>query len=480
MSIITKVAIIGAGVSGLKAAETLLNNSRAPFQDNDIVIVDAQDRIGGRLKSDSTSSKHGIVYDLGAAWFHDTLTNQVLKDSIKYNYFDVKQDTYYDDKDIKIYDRNGLIDISGLKINRVVEDLEKYIELYYHEDLNVPDMSLKDIVKKFINQYDFMLTSEQVDYSSRIMRYLELWYGISWDKISAKYSIMDHQGRNLLNKQGYYFIIEALLKQLNNIRILLNQPISKINRSNKTNSKPICIESNTGLKIYCDYLIVTVPQSILQLPSNDPYGITWNPPLPNQIQDALSKIHFGALGKVIFEFDNVWWDETQDRFEILADSNAQLSENITSPPKPFTYPAYLINYASVHKKPSLVILTQSPLTDYLERNPDQAWKYYKPMLQTLVQNGKKLTDPINTITTDWTVNPYIRGSYAAVETGDDPSDLIIQLSGEFSDCGFGLNNIRFAGEHTIMDGAGCVHGAYNSGIREANWILQDIIPKHKL
>ncbi|EGW33800.1 uncharacterized protein SPAPADRAFT_59154 [Spathaspora passalidarum NRRL Y-27907] len=479
--ITTKVAIIGAGVSGLKAAEVLLNEPHSPFQPDDIVIVEAQDRIGGRIKTDTTKSKLGISYDLGAAWFHDTLTNQVLKDAVANNYFDVKNDTYYDDKDIQIYDRNGLIDVSGLKINRVVEDLEKYIELHYHEELDTEDISLQDIVKQFVQQYEFMLTPEQIDYSTRIMRYLELWYGISWDKISGKYSIMDHQGRNLLNKRGYYFIIENLLKLVKDIRILTKQPIVKIDRNNKETSKPICIESSTGLKIYSDYLLVTVPQSILQLPAAHPYGLTWNPPLPKSIQDALSTIHFGALGKVIFEFDDVWWDESQDRFEILADDNqVNLSATITSPPKPFTYPAYIINFASVHNKPSLVILTQSPLTDYLEKNPEQAWNYYKPMLATLAHKGKIPTEPINVITTDWTQNPYIRGAYAAVETGDDPSELIIQLSGEFDGCGLSSSHIRFAGEHTIMDGAGCVHGAYNSGIREAKWILQDVKPRPRL
>ncbi|GEQ70956.1 hypothetical protein JCM33374_g4637 [Metschnikowia sp. JCM 33374] len=86
-----------------------------------------------------------------------------------------------------------------------------------------------------------------------------------------------------------------------------------------------------------------------------------------------------------------------------------------------------------------------------------------------------IREPINTIVTDWTQNPFARGSYAAVHVGDDPSDAIIHLSGEFETCGMGSgSSIRFAGEHTIDDGAGCVHGAYNSGERAADWILHHL------
>ena len=44
----TKVLIIGAGVSGLKAAETIL--SKSFLTGDDVLVVEAQNRIGGRLK----------------------------------------------------------------------------------------------------------------------------------------------------------------------------------------------------------------------------------------------------------------------------------------------------------------------------------------------------------------------------------------------------------------------------------------------
>ncbi|CUM56978.1 unnamed protein product [Debaryomyces fabryi] len=475
-----EVCIIGGGVSGLKAAHTLLNYSESKYSSKDLILLEAQDRLGGRIFTDRTSSKLGLSYDLGASWFHDSLNNVVLEESINDGSFNVMEDGYYDDKDMKVFasDKDGPLDVNDMRLHRVAEDLEKFIELYYFDDLDKKDMPLYKIVGMFMEKHSSRLTTEQKKYCNTMLRYLELWYGITWDKISAKYSIMDHQGRNLFNKKGYDFVINKLSRDIPEDRILLAHPVTSIIRNNKNGDKKVAVESANGPTVYCNYLIVTVPQSILSLSPLHIHGITWTPPLPSNITNALESIHFGALGKVIFEFDSCWWDINEDRFEILADStdDSLLSESLKLPPKSFSFPVFAVNYAAVHKNStkgaSLCILTQSPLTDYLESHPDQAWSYFKPMLAKLKFSDHEVSDPINTITSNWTNNPYVRGSYSAVESGDDPLDIITQLSGEH-DCGLTDKNIRFAGEHTILDGSGCVHGAYMSGQREAIWILKD-------
>lgn len=70
----------------------------------------------------------------------------------------------------------------------------------------------------------------------------------------------------------------------------------------------------------------------------------------------------------------------------------------------------------------------------------------------------------NVFTTNWTREPYSLGAYSACFPNDDPMDFILALEkGQDS-------HIRFAGEHTVMDGAGCVYGAWESGKREASYI----------
>lgn len=464
----TKVLVIGAGVSGLKAAHTLLKDQQLAA--SDVMVVEAQNRVGGRIMTDTKRSKLGLRYDFGAAWFHDALTNTVLYDCIDDGSFDVLKDGYFDDKEMTLYasENEGSIDVDELKLNRIVEDIERFIEIHYSTSLDVPDESLDAMVAKYTAKYGVFLTDPQKHYCARMLRYMELWYGIPLSKISGKYAVMNHQGRNLYNKKGYGFVVEKLRSQLK-CEVLLGEQVKTISRNVKNGPRNHTVVTASGTTIHADYLVVSVPHSVLELGADHPYGIQWTPSLPRPLVESLLTMHFGALGKVILEFDHIWWDNTQDRMEVLADANV-----VSETPVPFQYPIYIVNYGRVHAgASSLVILIQSPVTDYLEANPDKAWDYMRPMLEKI--KVKPMPEPINVLVTDWTQNPYARGSYSSVYVGDDPSDQVIQLSGEHDFCGLGAaSTIRFAGEHTISDGAGCVHGAYNSGTRAAQWILSDL------
>lgn len=482
-SVDVKCCVVGAGVSGLKAVHTLLNDPKSKFKPQDILLVEAQDYIGGRVCTDKTSSKLGYSYDLGAAWFHDALTNINLQEAIEEKdkeLFDFDKDGYFDDKDIKYYQRSE-IPIKELKMTAVMEEVEKFIELYYFEDLAARDMSLLEITDIYLQKYEKRLTGPQIKYVKQFIRYYELWFGISSDKISAKYAIMSHQGRNLYNLKGYSYLLDKMLANIPKDRILLDQPVRKIVRNNKEGSRRLALET-PHLQIFCDYAVITTPLSILRLPESDPFGITWQPKLPEPLTNSLEKIHFGALGKVIFEFDDIWWDRDEDRMVVFPEEPVpkDLSKPLAKLPEKLQYPYLIVNYEALHQHDnvkthatggSFVILTQSPLTEYLESHPEQAWDYYKESFKALVVPGKQLRAPINVMTSKWTTKPYIRGAYSALHVDDDPQEIIVQLSGEIEGAGLSSTTVRFAGEHTIADGDGCVHGAYMSGAREGQWII---------
>lgn len=484
-----KVCVIGAGVSGLKAAHTLVSSRNTPFSAEDVLILEAQDRIGGRIKTDKTLSKCNASYDLGASWFHDVLTNSVLRDSIAMGLFDPSRDGYFDDKPTAYHalEKLGKLETYDLKLKQVMDDIESFIELYYAR-LDAVDMSLKSIVEVYMRTQDKLLTCEQKDYCGRMMRYMELWYGIDYEKISGKYAVMRHQGRNLFNKKGYSYLIDHLARPLHS-RIMKSKPVKCIRRKSGKHDSFHTVITTDETRIEADYLVVTVPHSILVLEESHEYSLVWQPPLPKHMTDSFQSIHFGALGKVIIEFDQVWWDMNEERFTVLAHDRSGGFNNYHIDglkPQPFEYPIYVVNHAKIHPgSNSLIVLTQSPVTEFLEQNPHEAWNYLQPLLQTIhidsrpTQDGMAVfliehnIEPLNVIVTDWTQNPYIRGSYCALHVDDDPIDELIQLSGEHDVCGLGAGStIRFAGEHTAADGAGCVHGAYDSGTRAANWILQ--------
>jgi len=71
-----RVGIVGGGISGLACAEELLRLGKRFEQDLDleVVIIEARDRLGGRIFTDKETFKdkdgNVIPFDLGASWIH--------------------------------------------------------------------------------------------------------------------------------------------------------------------------------------------------------------------------------------------------------------------------------------------------------------------------------------------------------------------------------------------------------------------------
>ena len=68
MSRKNKVLVVGAGISGLAAAKNLNDSGY------DVTILEAKDRIGGRLYTDRSL---GVPLEVGANWIHDNNPEEI-------------------------------------------------------------------------------------------------------------------------------------------------------------------------------------------------------------------------------------------------------------------------------------------------------------------------------------------------------------------------------------------------------------------
>lgn len=80
-----RVIIIGAGAAGLSAANSLAKNGVSDF-----VILEARNRIGGRILSMDMSSSSSKV-ELGANWIHGVLGNPIFELAINHGLIDILQ-----------------------------------------------------------------------------------------------------------------------------------------------------------------------------------------------------------------------------------------------------------------------------------------------------------------------------------------------------------------------------------------------------
>ncbi|EGW30757.1 uncharacterized protein SPAPADRAFT_72688 [Spathaspora passalidarum NRRL Y-27907] len=466
-----KVVIIGGGISGVKAAIDLYQAGIT-----DTIIVESRDRLGGRLWTINSEKTRGLKFDMGASWFHDTLNNPLFERAIKSKI--VKY--HFDDGKCQYVSQDDG-DVPSWKFQTIVDEMMSYFKLAYDKDPSKPDVSLKRLCEEYMHKYKDRLTEEQKQYALGVIRALaELYHGETWDTLSGKYcfaNMNQHVGRRAFVENGYYNVFQTVLKELPreylNHNVKLNAHVDKIDYSNPSK---VIVHLFDGRSYSCDYLICTIPQSILQITDpKDSCYLKWEPTLPPPLQKVLPDIHFGSLGKLVFEFNECFWPEDVERFYAITNTTSKpdllgdLSFNA------WDFPSVIVNYQALMRLPSLVILTQNPLSKYIERlakedKQQDIWKLFKPVLEqaSLVPKGHQIPDPVAIYNSPWNGEYLTRGSYGTTPVGmNDPYKINQILNQGFQ------NRIRFAGAETMNGSAnGCAHGGWFSGEREARFIIE--------
>jgi polyamine oxidase len=435
-----RVIIIGSGISGVKAAVDLTQKGV------EVVMVEAQNRIGGRLHTYRDSE--GRCYDLGASWLHHTLQNELFDFAVQH-----KLDLYYDDSEMVWYAKGERIP-KTTKAHRVVYDIETKIAMEY-ENLELPDKSLKAATYEFVKSHP-LVSDENKVLGPQMVRYLELWHAIPWERISSKYGIPEEQGRDAFVRGGYDGILKLVYEQINrnNFELHLKSEVTNISLKDGIYSvKTLC-----GAEYQAAYVIVTIPLGALKAT----YETLFSPNvIPERLGSAIHNSEIAALGKYFFEFDEVFWPKDVDNFAFAGEDVDEM--------KPGAFPLFFTNGYQIYNRPALVGLSAPPLTQYLESHPEEVYRFYEAAFKSIqVDKTKPLPKMTKMLATDWTTNPYFRGSYSALLVGQDFFDSVLP----FID---GAGRLRFAGEHTTIEANGCVDGAYATGRREAEYILADMI-----
>ncbi|MFB8002117.1 FAD-dependent oxidoreductase [Nocardia sp. NPDC056000] len=433
------IVVVGAGIAGLAAAQALRKLGYA------VTVLEARDRIGGRIWTDAD----GV--DLGAHWIHGTegnpLTELVERLELPYGY--VGGDSSYTGgfDSLTLFGPDRVAAPATMK-NRTLEladavlhELELRAELARrHGD---PDVSLAAVLDEILAAGGYEPADEQaIRYHLNVI----LREDVAEDPglLSFKYWEDGYRvygyGDSVLHG-GYQALVRALAADLD---IETCSAVSDIAYGEANN--PVRVTTSKG--VYdADKVLVTVPLGVLK--AGD---IGFEPPLPELKRRAVERLGFGTLNKIALHYDARFWPAEQYVFGYMCRETDR-------------YPTVVISMWKSHGKPILVLLLGASLGREMESWSDTEVHDYAT---TVVSDifGTNVPEPHKISRTRWSADPYARGSYACIGVDASPRDLDT-LAEPIGD------RVYFAGEATNSYHWGCVHSAYESGLREAARIADD-------
>ena len=414
-----KVLIIGAGVAGLSAAKYLKENGL-----EDILVLEARNRIGGRVWTDRSTSS---PIDLGAHWIHGPKGgNPITKLAKKAGAISYKTNNDL----IKIYDMEGNV-YSDAQLDEADYYFEFLIELV--EKNARSKTSVKDILAE---KEPFALEDPLTKYT--LSAFLEFSLGGDIKDLSSKHFYDDEEfpGKDRLITNGYDTFSQYIAEGL---PVLLEQQVQAI----KYKKNPIKVETQAD-KFTADYVVITVPLGILKENS-----IRFKPKLPKRKQEAIDRLELGTVNKVILFFEEAFWETDLQYIGI-------------TPPEKGKY-NYFLNYRTFSKTNALMTFAFGDFAIEMENHSDE--KVIADIMAHLkIMYGENSPQPIKLIRTAWKKDKYTRGSYSFASVPSTSKDF--DLLGQPVD-----DKLFFAGEHTIHDYRGTVHGAYMTGVRVGEEII---------
>lgn len=269
------------------------------------------------------------------------------------------------------------------------------------------------------------------------------------------------EGKHTMVVGGYQSVARGLLTLPAALDIQHKAAAKRINYAPEGSTGPVKIALENGQTIEADYVVNTIPLGVLK------HGnVEFQPALPSWKSEAINRLGFGVLNKVILVYKEAFWDKERDIFGMLQTPTNRLSLNQKDYASRRGRFFQWFNVTNTTGMPCLLALMAGDAGYDTEVTPnDELIAEATEVLR--MRYGARVTQPLEAIVTRWESDRFARGSYsnAGVNMTADDYNLMAKP----------LGNLYFAGEHTTVTHPATVHGAYLSGLRAASEVFDSIL-----
>ena len=419
-----KVIIIGAGFAGLAAAYKLHQRKI------DFVILEARNRIGGRIFSHTIDANEKLVIELGGEWVGKSHERMItLCDEFKLSL----QDNYLNSRLIykgEYFDKGqwGFSPAWEKKFEQMKADYKK----------------LSDAGAKKLDKIDFWRHLVNNGCDGKDLELKELLdstdFGESLRHVSAYAAIGEYAESNATNEMdlkiagGNDQLAHAFKNAIGTDKIMLQHKVQKIEQGSKV--KVTC----TGGQVFDgDFIICTVPTFSAK-------QINWIPALPPDMKMAMNELQYARINKNAMLYSERFWKD--ESFDLVTDQPGHYFYHATKnqPSKK----GVLISYSIGDKAPVIKAQTDAWKADMINMSLKTGFGETKQLLE-------KQQDYY------WGDDEYSKGAYALYGVGQWFSILpVLQRS---------FMRTHFAGEHLSDAWQGFMEGAIETGEAAAKKIV---------
>ncbi|CAJ1934180.1 unnamed protein product [Cylindrotheca closterium] len=483
------VVIIGSGASGLQCAADLKDNTELSF-----VVVEARDRVGGRIYSTEIMGHRGFYRDHGASWIHglgedgnenpmvqllrdrDRDTNGEVDIIFQGNAWMRPMSILHNEGAIAIFANKERIPNGSATIDEALKrhyaiqrKISEYAGKMFEDGEGMKTVHLsveeaRSIVLREENAIFPMNTA--VERLCPFYTFLnENWNGIS-SSLLPLYSLFndddnqdlndhtysnhgDYPGPHCKVKSGMRSVLDPLVSKLEG-RVLLEQQVDKIVRLNDS----VRVESSSGLVVIADCCVCTLPLGCLQSTASS----VFQPSLTQEKLEAVSAISAGNYKKVFLTFSTIFWPIDEPLIGLIREEN-----------EPDKKGKYLLvnNLWAKHGVPCMEAVLCGDLGEWATGKRTEELMHF--VIQYLedtmpIENVEELCTHCHV--TRWEEDPYTKGSYSSVKLGTLERHVDAFSAPEWE------GRLIFAGEATESEHMGSVHGALISGQRAAHLVQQ--------